>query len=85
MLCGPRIWLKVIKDRVQSKLTFIHWDKELAKSVRVALVERITGLAKSELCLDLSRCDHFVTLKDIGLWAVLEAELMDEDHAAVGY
>ena len=84
MLCGPRIWLKVIKDRVESKLTFIHRDEELAKRVRVALVEWITGLAKSKLGLDIGRGNDFVTLKDIGLRAVLEAKLMDKDHAAVG-
>ena len=40
-------------------------------------------MSKSELGLDIGRSNDFVTLEDISLWAVLEAKLMNKDHASV--
>lgn len=85
LLCWPRIWLKIIKDRVKSEFTLADGHEEFAKCVRVTLVERVARLTQAKLTLDLCWSENLVSLENIRLGAVLEAELMHECHLTVSY
>lgn len=80
----PRVWLKVIQDRVKGELALTHRHQESFDSGIVSLVERVTGQGQPELILDLPPGDLLVATEHVSLGTVREAELMNIGHATIG-
>lgn len=80
----PGVWLQVIQNGVKGEFTLTHGDKETFDSSVVSLVQGVRGESQTQLVLDLSACQLFVTTEHIGFGAVCETQLMYVSHLTVG-
>ena len=84
VLDWPGVWLQVVQNGIKGEFTLTHGDKETFDSRVVSLVQGVRREGQTQLVLDLSPCQLFVTPEHIGFGAVCETQLMYVSHLTVG-